>query len=80
MSDATTYLPVISTQPPYGGIVRGYSPNRKLPRSYQWNVALEKSFGGKQAVLITYLGQTGRNLLREEGLAQPNANFATRLS
>ena len=77
VSDATTYLPVISTQPPYGGIVRGYSPNLKLPRSYQWNVALEKSFGGKQAVSITYLGQTGRNLLREEGLPQPNANFAS---
>jgi Carboxypeptidase regulatory-like domain/TonB dependent receptor-like, beta-barrel/TonB-dependent Receptor Plug Domain len=77
VSDATTYLPVISTQPPYSGIVRGYSPNLKLPRSYQWNVALEKSFGGKQAVSITYLGQTGRNLLREEGLAQPNANFAS---
>ena len=77
VSDATAYLPVISTQPPYGGIVRGYSPNLKLPRSYQWNVALEKSFGGKQAVSITYLGQTGRNLLREEGLPQPNANFAS---
>lgn len=77
VSDLTTYLPAISTQPPYGGIVRGYSPNLKLPRSYQWNVALEKSFGGKQAVSITYLGQAGRDLLREEGLAQPNANFAS---
>ncbi len=76
ISDATTYLPVISTIPPYGGIVRGYSPNLKLPRSYQWNVALEKSFAGHQAVSLTYVGQASRNLLRQEGLAQPNANFA----
>lgn len=77
LSDATTYLPAISTQPPYGGIVRGYSPNLKLPRSYQWNVALEKSFAGQQAISLTYLGQAGRNLLRQEGIAQPNANFAS---
>jgi Carboxypeptidase regulatory-like domain/TonB dependent receptor/TonB-dependent Receptor Plug Domain len=77
LSDATTFLPAISTQPPFGGVVRGYSPDLKLPRSYQWNVALEKSFAGQQAISVTYLGQAGRNLLRQEGLAQPNANFAS---
>jgi hypothetical protein len=77
LSDATTFLPAISTQPPFGGVVRGYSPDLKLPRSYQWNVALEKSFAGQQAISLTYLGQAGRNLLRQEGLAQPNANFAS---
>ena len=77
IGDARTYIPSISTQPPYQGIVRGFSPNLKLPRSYQWNVALEKSFGAQQALSITYVGQAGRNLLRQEGLAQPNANFAS---
>jgi hypothetical protein len=48
----------------------------KLPRSYQWNVALEKSLGGQQALSLTYVGQAGRDLLRQEGLEQPNANFA----
>ncbi|MGB9067650.1 MAG: TonB-dependent receptor [Candidatus Acidiferrales bacterium] len=76
LSDASTYLPALSTEPPYGGIVRGYSPNLKLPRSYQWNVALEKSFKGQQAVSLTYVGQAGRDLLRQEGIAQPNDNFA----
>ncbi len=75
LSDTTIFLPQISTQPPYTGIIRGYSPDLKLPRSYQWNVALEKSFGGQQALSVTYVGQSGRNLLRQEGLAQPNANF-----
>lgn len=77
LSDTTIFLPQISTQLPYSGIIRGYSPDLKLPRSYQWNVALEKSFGGQQAVSVTYVGQSGRNLLRQEGLAQPNANFAS---
>jgi Carboxypeptidase regulatory-like domain/TonB-dependent Receptor Plug Domain len=77
LANAETYLPEISTQPPYSGIVRGYTPDLKLPRSYQWNVALEKSFGERQAISLTYLGQAGRNLLRQEGIAQPNANFAS---
>ena len=77
VTDVTPFLPIISTQPPYSGIIRGYAPNLKLPRSYQWNIALEKSFAGQQAISLTYVGQAGRNLLREEGLAQPNANFAS---
>jgi len=35
----------------------------------------KKAFGGQQALAITYVGQAGRDLLRQEGLAQPNANF-----
>jgi Carboxypeptidase regulatory-like domain/TonB-dependent Receptor Plug Domain len=67
-------LPVLSTQPPFSG-VQGYDPNLKLPRSYQWNVALEKSFWGKQALSVTYVGQAGRDLLRQAAIFQPNANF-----
>jgi hypothetical protein len=73
-SDSTHFLPVISTQPPFTDSVRGFSPDLKLPRSYQWNVALEKSFG-RQALSLTYVGQAGRNLLRQEAIATPNANF-----
>src|SRR5208337_775130 len=50
--------------------------NLKLPRSYQWNVALEKSFAGKQVFTVTYMGQAGRDLLREQALFQPNPNFS----
>jgi hypothetical protein len=76
VADLTPYLPNISTQSPYPTGVQGTSPNLKLPRSYQWNVALEKSFGSRQALTATYVGQAGRDLLREESLFQPNANFA----
>ena len=77
LSNATPFLPTgFPTQPPYSGIVQGFDPNLKLPRSYQWNVALEKSFAGQQSVSVTYVGQAGRDLLRQEGLAKPNANFS----
>src|SRR5207302_4489819 len=62
--DVTPFLPAISTQPPYPTIGTAFSQNLRLPRSYQWNVGLEKSFGGKQALSATYVGQAGRRLPR----------------
>ena len=76
LTNAASYLPPLSTQPPYSDQVYAFSPNLKLPRSYQWNLALEKSFGGKQVVSVTYVGQAGRDQLRKSAFYQPNANFA----
>lgn len=76
VGDLTPFLPVTSLQPPYPIGIDAFDPNLRLPRSYQWNAALEKSFGSKQVVSATYVGQTGRNLLRQEALAKPSANFS----
>jgi len=72
-----SFVPTISSMPPYPvSDTQGFDPNLKLPRSYQWNVAVEKSFGGRQAISATYVGQAGSDLLRQEALYQPNANFS----
>lgn len=76
VADLTPYLATISLQPPYPGDVVGFFSNIKLPRSYQWNVALEKSFGGRQVLTATYVAQAGRDLLRQEALYKPNGNFS----
>ena len=76
IADASPYLPVNSGQPPYPGSY-GFVPNLKLPRSYQWNVALEKALPGNQVVTVTYVGQAGRNLLRDAGYYKPNSDFAS---
>jgi hypothetical protein len=76
LNDTNPFLPTASLQPPFPDGAQGFSSNLKLPRSYQWNVAIEKSFAGQQALSITYVGQAGRDLLRQDGLPQPNANFA----
>jgi len=47
----------------------------KLPRTYQWNVALEQSIGKSQSVSMTYVGASGRDLLRATNLYNPNADF-----
>lgn len=74
--DATPYLPARSLAPPYPGSY-GFDPNLELPRSYQWNVALEKSLPWDQVVTATYVGQAGRRLLRNAGYYQPNPDFAS---
>jgi hypothetical protein len=51
-------------------------PNLKLPRTYQWSFALEQSLGANQSVSATYVGAVGRDLLREDTLNAPNANFS----
>lgn len=69
-------VPTITTAPPYPNPVQGFASDLKLPRSYQWNLAVEKSFAGQQALSATFVGQAGRDLLRERALVQPNSNFA----
>src|SRR6202021_3078357 len=71
-----SFLPAVSCTTPYPGQIFALTPGLQLPRSYQWNVALEKSFGGTQTFSVTYLGQAGRDLLREEALYQRNPNFS----
>ncbi|PWU01653.1 MAG: TonB-dependent receptor [Terriglobia bacterium] len=50
-------------------------PHLKLPRSYQWNAALEQSLGNSQTLSLSYIGAVGRDLLRVEQLSNVNPNF-----
>lgn len=75
VNDVTPFLPSLSANPPYPNGVYAFDPNLKLPRSYQWNVALDKSFWGSHAISVTYAGQAGRDLLRQEAIFRPNADF-----
>jgi hypothetical protein len=73
-ADVRLFLPVLSRQPPYP-TVSAFDPNLALPRSYQWNVSLERAFGERQALTVTYVGQAGRDLLRQSAQFQPNSAF-----
>jgi len=50
-------------------------PHLKLPRTYQWNVALEQSIGNNQTISLTYVGSVGRQLLRVTNLFNVNPDF-----
>lgn len=69
--------PAFSSGPPYANIFV-VDPNLKLPRTYQWNVAVEQSLGSDQSVSFSYVAAVGRDLLRMEVLRLgnlPNPNF-----
>jgi hypothetical protein len=67
--------PSFTLNPPVSSLV-GTDPNLKLPRTYEWNVALEQALGSRQTVSITYVGAAGSDLLRPYLLFNPNANFS----
>jgi hypothetical protein len=66
--------PAITVNPPVSTILVA-DPHLKLPRSYQWNIALEQSMGRSQSVSLTYVGALGRDLLRVTELFNVNPNF-----
>ena len=66
--------PDLTTNPPVPNIVVA-DPHLKLPRTYQWNVALEQTLGSSQSLSLTYIGAIGRDLLRVTNLFNPNPDF-----
>jgi len=66
--------PAFSLSPPVSTMIVA-DPGLKLPRTYQWNVALEQSIGGSQSLSATYIGAAGRDLLRVSNLSNPNPDF-----
>jgi hypothetical protein len=66
--------PPLTGAPPVADILVA-KPDLKLPRTYQWNVALEQTLGASQSLSVTYIGAVGRDLLRATNLSNPNPNF-----
>jgi hypothetical protein len=74
LSSQNAAPPAISLNPPVSDMLVG-DAHLKLPRTYQWNVALEQSLGGSQSLSLTYIGAIGRDLLRVTNLFNPNPDF-----
>lgn len=74
LSPTDAASPAITANPPVTNIVVA-DPHLRLPRSYQWNVALQQSFGTNQSLSLTYIGAIGRDLIRSNGLLSPNPTF-----
>jgi hypothetical protein len=66
--------PPLMLNPPVGTILLA-DRHLKLPRTYQWNLALEHSLGKSQNLSLTYIGAFGRDLLRGTKLFNLNPNF-----
>ena len=67
--------PPFSLTPPVSTIIVA-NPHLKLPRSNQWNIALEQTLGSSQSLSLAYIGAIGRDLLRVTQLPNLNPNFS----
>jgi len=74
MSTASLAPPPFSTALPAGYMVV-MDPNHALPRTYEWNAAVERSLGGADSMALTYLGAAARKLMRRDDYIPPNPNF-----
>jgi hypothetical protein len=66
--------PPLTTDLPVGTMIVA-DRNLKLPRTYEWNAAVEQSLGKSQTLSLTYVGAVGHRLLRVTDLVNPNPNF-----
>jgi hypothetical protein len=63
--------------PPYS-YVFAFEPNLRDPRVYMWNGSLQQNLGASRSLQMTYVGNHGSDLLRNEMLTPAmgaNANF-----
>jgi hypothetical protein len=64
------------TTPPVS-FLQVVDPNYVLPRTYEWNGALEQGFGTADVLTLTYIGAAGRKLMRQDIYNNPNPNFTS---
>ena len=74
---ATAAPPPFNPNPPFSTLQGVVDPNFKLPYTYQWNVAIERSLGFNQIVSASYVAAVGRRLTRQEFLLAPAAGFGS---
>ena len=72
-SDAAA-LPITSALPATTRLV-AFEDGIKLPRTYQYNMAIEQSLGSNQTISVSYVGAKGEKLLRQDFINNPNVNF-----
>ena len=69
--------PPFTTSPPVPSI-SVVDPKHVLPRTYEWNAAVEQSFGSDNILTLTYVGAAGRRLMRRDIYYAPNPDFTYR--
>jgi hypothetical protein len=67
-------LPISSSLPATTSIF-AFQEGLKLPRTYQYNLAVEQSLGRNQTLSVSYVGAKGKQLLRQDFIGSPNAGF-----
>jgi carboxypeptidase family protein/TonB-dependent receptor-like protein len=65
-----------NTSTPYGYQVIAIDPHLKMPYTYEWNLAVQQALGRNQTLTLTYVGNSGRNLLIQKLLFPDTPSFS----
>jgi len=74
LSSTNAAPPSFTTTPPVS-FIAVVDPNHLLPRTYEWNAALEQGLTRSDTFSMTYIGAAGRQLMRHDLYLAPNPNF-----
>jgi hypothetical protein len=74
LSTASAAPPPFTTAPPVS-YLEVVDPHHLLPRTYEWNAAVEQTLGVADDITVTYLGADGQKLMRRNILFRPNPEF-----
>jgi hypothetical protein len=74
LSTSAAAPPPFTTSPPVS-FLAVVDPNHVLPRTYEWNAAVEQTLGKADVLTVTYLGAAGRKLMRFDIYNEPNPEF-----
>ena len=66
--------PPFTTNPPASSMAV-VDPNHVLPRTYEWNAAVEQSLSRADIFTLTYVGAGGRKLMRRDIYFAPNSDL-----
>ncbi len=67
--------PPFTASPP-AAVMSVVDPNHVLPRTYEWNAAIEHSITNADVLTLTYVGAGGRKLMRKDINIAPGPNFS----
>jgi hypothetical protein len=74
LSASSAAPPPFTTSPP-AAVMSVVDPNHVLPRTYEWNAAVEHSLTNADVLTLTYVGAAGRKLMRKDVYIAPGPNF-----
>jgi len=74
LSPSAAAPPLFTTNPP-AAVMAVVDPNHVLPRTYEWNGAMEHSLTAADVLTLTYVGASGRKLMRKDVYIAPGPNF-----
>jgi Carboxypeptidase regulatory-like domain len=75
LDPAIAQPPAFTLNPPVTAFFSVIEPDLELPRTYQWNLAMEQSLGSSQTISVAYIGAMGRHLLQKTRISNPAAQF-----